>query len=270
MQPVITIFCAFTRRWAIDRWLDNLANVEHDKSLTNLCCIIDTDEPAILVKLKKFAEKHGYRSFHYIMNTDWQPNESRVAIRRMRIADMKNQSKELVAKTDGQYIIGLEDDTVFDRLESFKQLYGPIVDDSSIGFYQGVQMGRWGVRMLGVWKVDDPIKPMRAETVLPYNNQWTGMEEVDAGGFYGYATHRDLYLQHEYFTSSSQPWGPDVNFGLWVRNQDYLCMTDWEIVYGHNDYNNIGYPDKVSLTKIVYTKDSNTGAWQRNDTDRAS
>lgn len=263
MHPVITIFCAFTRQWCVDTWLDNLTNVSHDPTLTNLCIIVDGDQSLIANTIQKYAEAKGYRSFHVKINADWHPNETRLAIRRMRIADVKNQSKDLIAKTDGEYIISLEDDTVFDRLKSFDRLLQPLLEDPTIGFVEGVQMGRWGANMIGAWDANAVKDPTEIKTLLPKS----GYEDITAGGWYGYATRRGLYMNCEYYTSSAQPWGPDVNFGFWLRERGYKCVVDWDTVFGHNDYNKVLYPDdpKVRLAQVIYTKDTNTGKWDRND-----
>lgn len=267
MQPVITIFCAFTRRWAVEDWLINLAGVQHDPAQTNLCIIVDCDEPYIANEVKKFAEERNYRSFHVKINSDWHPNETRLAIRRMRVADVHNQSKDLIALTDGEVIIGLEDDTLFDRLESFNRLYDPLIQNTNIGFVEGVQVGRWGANMIGAWRANKVPNPTEIKTLLPGQ----GYEEITGGGWYGYATRRHLYLYCEYYTSSAQPWGPDVNFGLWLRQQGYSCLVDWETVFGHRDFNMTLYPDdpKVRLSQIVYNKNVTTGKWERTDHEEA-
>lgn len=263
MQPILTIFCAFTRQWAVDYWLEDLTNIANDPALTNLCVIVDCDEPLILNKLKKYAEQHNYRSFHYKMNTEWHPNETRLSIRRMRVADVHNQSKDLIAKTDGEIIISLEDDTVFDRLQSFKPLYQPLLDSTTVGFVEGVQMGRWGAQMIGAWYAKDVWEPIEIRTLLP----GVGYEAITGGGWYGYATRRELYLNCEYYTSSAQPWGPDVNFGFWLRQKGLTCLIDWDTIFGHRDYNKVLYPDdpKIRLAQLVYNKDLTTGKWHRRD-----
>lgn len=263
MQPILTVFVAFTRQWALATWLANLEAVEHDPAQTNLCLIVDIDDQYIVRAFKALAENKGYRSFHMKINTGWHPNEVRLSIRRMRVADVKNQSKDLIAKTDGEIVLAFEDDTVFDRLPSFSRLYQPLLDDPKVGFVEGVQMGRWGARMIGAWDCDDFEFPQKVWTLLPGE----GYEEITGGGFYGYATRRDLYLNHDYHTASSQPWGPDVNYGFWLKQRGYKCLIDWESVFGHNDHNQIGYPDdpKHPLVKVTYTKDITTGKWQRMD-----
>lgn len=263
MHPIITIFCAFTRRWAVDDWLTNLAKIEHDPALTNLAIIVDADEPYIANMCKKFAEDRGYRSFHVKVNSNWLPNEVRLAIRRMRVADVHNQSKDLIALTDGEIIIGLEDDTVTDRMPSFMRLIQPLLDDEQVGFVEGVQMGRWGAKMIGAWQADDPHNPKQIKTLLPGE----GYEDITGGGWYGYATRRALYLNCEYYTSSAQPWGPDVNFGFWLKQRGYKCLIDWQTVFGHRDFNIIKYPDdpKMRLAQLVYNKNEETGKWTRSD-----
>lgn len=268
MRPILTIFCAFTRRWALELWLENLAGVEHDPALTNLCIIIDGDEGYIAQAFQALAKNKGYRSFHVKINDNWRVNETKLAIRRMRVADVKNQSKDLIAKTDGDIIIGFEDDTVFDQLKSFQPLYQPLLDYPKVGYVEGVQVGRWGANMVGVWDADDFEYPRKVWTLLP-EGEFTGTQDITGGGFYGYATRRELYQQHEYYTSSGQPWGPDVNFGFWVKQRGYRCLVNWEIVFGHNDHGHIWYPNNLPnrerLVQVVYNKSELTGKWERTD-----
>lgn len=119
--------------------------------------------------------------------------------------------------------------------------------------------------MIGAWSFNDFEFPQHVETLLPSE----GYQEIDAGGFYGYATTKKLYCAHEYYWDDQQPWGPDVNYGLWLRNKGYKNFINWEIVFGHNDYDNILWPDG-KVTKIIYTKNATNGKWDRKDVDQAS
>lgn len=262
MHPVITINCFFSRRWAVDLWLENLASVKHDPALTNLAIIVDCGDDYILNAIRHFAKTRGYRSFVYKMNENWHPNDVRIAARRPRIAELKNQSKDLVMRCDGHYVIGLEDDTYFPDLDIMR-LLTPLFEDVSVGFVEGVQCGRWEVKIIGAWNVDDVQNPYHAETLLPSQDY----QEIDAGGLYGYATRRELFLNHEYYTASSQPYGPDVNFGLWVRQRGYRCLIDWSTVFGHRDWSAILYPTG-DITQVTYDKSHNTGAWTRTDIEK--
>lgn len=258
----ITIFCSFTRRWAIDKWLEDLSNIDHNPAETNLCIIVDINEPYILNNIRKFAEP--YRYFHYKMNENWHPNEVRLSIRRARVAEIKNQSKDLIARTDGEIIIGLEDDTDLERLKSFEELYQPLLDNKNTGFVEGVQMGRWGANIIGAWEADNINNPKEIKTLLP----GSGLENITGGGFYGYATRRELYLNHDYYTSTSEPWGPDVNYGFYVNRQGYNCFINWDIIFGHREFNKTGWSDQNKLVQVVFNKNINNGKWDRFDTEQ--
>lgn len=263
MHPIVTIFCPFTRPWAVDLWLNNLDGVTHDPALTNLCFIVDGDQSVIANTLRKFAESRQYRSFHVKVNSEWRPNEVQLSIRRMRIADVNNQAKDLVAQTDGEYVVGFEDDTVFDRMDSFDKLLYPLQTHPDVGFVEGVQIGRWGAKIVGAWSVNDIDNATEVKTLMPA----TGIEEITSGGWYGYATRRHLFMNCENYTSSAQPWGPDVNFGVYIQRQGYKCLINWDLLFGHSDYNAIAYPDdpKIRLAQVVYNKNKATGKWDRTD-----
>lgn len=263
IQPIITLFCPFTRRWAIDRWIADLRSSKGlDPTLTNLVFIVDTDEPYIASELLKMGKADGYRSCRVEINTENNPNEVRIAIRRKRIVDVKNQSKGLIAKTDGELILGLEDDTVFADTD-FSRLWKPLAD-LKVGFVEGVCCGRWGVKIVGAWQANDPANLTNIATILPHGEH--GYERISAGGFYGYVTRREEYLQHVYNWDESQPWGPDVNYGLWLRGLGYTNLIDWGTKFGHNDYNRIIQPEG-SITRVAYTK-NDAGIWIRTDTEQ--
>lgn len=272
MMPTIIIFCAFTRRWALDRWIEDLRSLNYPPNLINLCIIVDFDGKYIIEVFQELVKNNGYRSFHYRLNDMWLPNEHRIAARRQRIAEVKNQSKDLIAKCDGDIVVSFEDDTVFTNLD-LTRLIQPIRDNDTVGFVEGVQCGRWSIKLIGAWKVDEVKFPAYAHTLLPGVEEY---EQIDAGGFYGYATRKDLYLQHDYYSSTNQPFGPDVNFGLYVRQRGYDCFIDWETIFGHNDYDKILYPvddptargGKGMLESVSFTKSPEDGRWRENPRQR--
>jgi len=232
-NPIITIYCAFTRGWVVERWLDNLKNLDYDRGLINLAFIIDIDDPYIAINLGK--EERNYRGFRIRINRDWQPNEVRPIERRKRIAVIKNQSKKLISELDSDLVLGLEDDTVFEDL-NLKRFINKLKPDT--GIIEGVQCGRWNSKMIGAWKFDDIDDPTEVVTLLPGK----GFEEIDAGGFYGYLISRENYLAIPY-QYNGEPWGPDVNAGIWLRKQRLTNYIDWETKFGHNDHNVLIKPD---------------------------
>jgi len=246
-QVIITIFCAFTRGWAVDRWIENLLALNYPKGLINLVFIVDIDDPYIASRLGQIEEQ--YRGFTIKINREWQPNEVRPIERRKRIAEIKRQSKESVASFEADFVLGLEDDTVFENLDIDKwlQFY-----TGTIGIIEGVQVGRWHKNYIGAWKVDNINDPTEAVTMLPKE----GYEEIDAGGFYGYLISKDNYLSLPY-EYNNEPWGPDVNASLWLKRQGLTNYIDWETKFGHNDHNQILWPEGV----VQYKFKKLNGVW---------
>lgn len=245
-QPIITVFCAFTRPEMIQRWLIDLSTTDLDRARTNLAFIIDgtskeSDDPekdiAEMYQILK-SEAQTYRKWLITRNDEHRVNQVNIGIRRKRIAEMKNQSKKLIAVLDGDFVLSLEDDTVFTGLK-IRDLLNHIDDDPEVGMVSGYQAGRWFEKMIGVWQFDDVKDPHECWTCLPS----TGIEEVDGCGFYCYLTRKKLYLQADYYTEDWQPWGPDVNYGLWLRQQDYKVLVNWEVPLGHQDGETVILPE---------------------------
>lgn len=274
-QPIITIFCAFSRPTMVDPWLHNLALVEHDPSRTHLAFVLDTKMVKAFETLKKFAKQYSYASIEILHNHDNEPVGS-ISGRRGRIAFVKNQSKDIIRKHKSQYVIGLEDDTVFE-FKCFCRLLEPYSRIEDLGFVEGVQAGRWGCPYVGVWSVDDYEFVQRIESLtLPEQEPRStvddkGYEPIDGGGFYYYATPTELYLEHDY-SWSGEYWGADVNYGLWLRNKGYKCLVDWQSRCGHRTLDNkILYPTEDTVSVCYYKRDNK---WERQDRtpshDRAS
>lgn len=244
MQPIVTIFCSFTRQWAIDKWIENLKELDYPKNLINLALIVDIDDPWIAAKL--VALKDEYRDFEIQVNRDHHPNEVRPIERRKRIAEVKQQSKKLVKSLKSDYVLGLEDDTVFDDL-CIERLLVPFTI-YNVGMVEGVQCGRWHNKMIGAWQFDDIEKPQELVTLLP----GVGFQEIDAGGFYGYIITRENYLAIPY-NYNNEVWGPDVNAGLWLKRQGFNNYIDWDMNFGHNVGDKILWPD-TDLVQYKFRK----------------
>lgn len=236
MQPIITVFCAFTRLEMIDKFFEDLLSTDLEPERTNLAFIIDCNEPKIYEKIMNIMNNHTFKQFLITRNYDHQVNEVNITRRRQRIAEVKEQSKDLINALDGELILSLEDDTVFKGLQ-VKRLAEAL--DNKTGLVSTYEAGRWYNKIIGVWEFDNIQDPTMCWTCLPEKD----ITEVDATGFYCYLTRKELYLAHEYNTEIQQPWGPDVNFGLWLRKLGYINKVDWEQPTGHNISTNILTPD---------------------------
>lgn len=266
VQPVVTLFCAFARDTFTKKWLDDLSTFKHDPSRTRVVILIDGDFIQTSSRLKQYFETHKYLSYGISMNHEYNPNDAKIAVRRARIAFIKNQSKYLIKKRPSDYVVGLEDDTAFGGMD-IMDLLNPMMQIEQVRFVQGLQCGRWGVKYLGAWQTDNPNDPQRLWSITPqFGDKFLRYQDIDGGGFYYYATPTDLYCKHEYQWSGEQ-WGPDVNYGLWLRQQGYVCFADTRLVVGHRTYDETIYPDGT-ITRVEYYKDNDE--WKRIDTEQAS
>jgi hypothetical protein len=61
----------------------------------------------------------------------------------------------------------------------------------------------------------------------------TGVEQIDAGGLYAALTKYELYARHEFPPFEGCAFGPDVAWGLWLRQQGYQNYIDWGVEIEH-------------------------------------
>lgn len=247
--PVVTVFCAFTRTYHVKRFFDDLASTDLKAENTNLALIIDCGEniqtgehdgAKIYARIMAEMNLTNYRKFLILRNFEHHVDEVSISVRRKRIAEIKNQSKDLIKALDGEYVLSLEDDTVFTNL-CVQRLAAPFWwaentpdftgERKPVGLVSAYEAGRWYNKIIGIWNFDNVDDPQQCWTLLPGKDY----EEVDAAGFYCYLTPRKLYLEHEYDTDIIDPYGPDVRYGLWLRQQGYNNYVDWSQPCGHAD-----------------------------------
>lgn len=247
MSPVITVFCAFTRPHYVRRFFDDLASTDLKAENTNLAFIIDCGEnlqtgehdgAKIYERIMAEMNRTNYRKFLIVRNYEHNVDEISIAVRRKRIAEVKNQSRELVRALDGEFVLGLEDDTVFTNL-CVERLVRPFISHEAVGLVSAYEAGRWHNKIIGIWGFDNVDDPQQCWTMLPDKDY----EECDATGFYCYLTPTKLYLNHEYNSEDWQPWGPDVNYGLWLRQKGFQCFVDWSQGCGHADGDRVITPN---------------------------
>lgn len=159
------------------------------------------------------------------------PRKFNMDERRTRIAKLREMSKEYIGGSD--FVFSFEDDTTLPHsalallLDAYEELPNP-------GFIQGAQIGRWGNRYIGAWRVDDINNPKEYRTIyhdFAYGPEGPGIEEIDAGGFFCYITPTKLYKEASY--KWQEPCGPDVDYGLQLRRLGYNNYIDWSVQCGH-------------------------------------
>lgn len=262
MQPKTSIIIPITRHWALDKLFECLDDLICDTEKTELILYVDTDNNAVRLACYNYCDfSTKFTDKKVLISDNPAPSEVRINVRRDRIVEGREKIKELISE-DSEYIFGVEDDTIFPA-DSIKRMLRSI-QRKETGFVQGVQVGRWSIKYIGAWRVNDLENPTKILT-LPFLNAEGKtdrfLERIDAGGFYCYMTKTKLFkeIKGEWHDDC---FGPDVCYGLELRKQGFINYIDWGLICGHNDFGVIIKPDK-DTKGVKYNKINNRWILQK-------
>lgn len=221
---MISIVMPVSRKDYLKRIFVQLELLDCDRHNTNLLCYVDGSlelfqETRNLVVASKFKEKLCVYRHKGIGSV------SSVHRRRQRISDIHNEIRSLLNKTD--YVLLTEDDTLM-PMDSLKKLYNLAMMKKYFGFITGVQIGRWGYKHIGAWKVDDVYNINHIASI----KKGTGIEEIDAAGIYCCFTTKENYIKN-FFKPFENILGPDVDFGINLRRRGLNNYIDHSIHCDH-------------------------------------
>lgn len=228
MQPRVTIFVPFSRIEMADRFFARLELMPCDHAKTNLLVMVD-GSPELFVKVRNLVTQSKFEQKLCVQFVSKKKQSKyNKQYRRERIAQINNEAKKYMWDCD--YILGLEDDTIFPT-NTTRTLLKHYLANPYAGMIEGLELGRWGVPYIGAWKVDSIYEPTEVSSIMI--DQSKKLQEIDAGGFYCYMTRADDYMTHEF-----EPWadgnlGPDVNYGIALRKKGYKNYIDTSLVCEH-------------------------------------
>jgi hypothetical protein len=256
---MITILLTVSRDDFLERVISRIELLECRHEDTNFLCIVDGDDALYirarnLVAGTKFRERLTVR-----LDSPGDKSTFDIRARRQRIAAAHNQARSLIRHTDG-YVFSVEDDTTFGD-KALKRLVYVADRTRAFGFAEGVELGRWGVPYIGAWTADDVYDPKEIksiENVLEVEMN-TPVKRIDAGGLYCTLMKAELYKAHEF--TSDNGLGPDINFGISIRQMGYENFLVWQVPCTHH-FKKMGVEHKITPmneTKVVtLTKESDT------------
>ena len=121
---------------------------------------------------------------------------------------------------------------------------------------------------VGAWCADDVYDMKRLESAMParpelLNNAGRAIgrvpdhlvEEIDAGGLYACLTRYSHYVDHEFKPYEGCAFGPDIEWGIALRQQGYRNYLDWSVAVEH--YRPDGrsvHPRATAPTQFKFTK----------------
>lgn len=176
-------------------------------------------------KLKKLSGFGRVRTFQFDRAAEGEFNSF---MRRNRITEVFAKAASMI-QPDADFVFCLEDDTGIEPLDLMKLWadYKHLTEDgrAKVGLVSGVEAGRWQ-KIVGAWRVNDVNEPTEIQTI-PFNRKQV-LEEVDATGFYAFITPAALFRAHQY-SWHDECFGPDVVYGLSLRQQGYRNVIDWTV-----------------------------------------
>lgn len=239
---MITIVLTVSRDTYLTRVLTCLELLQCKHEEVNLLVIVDGSNE-LYVKTRNLANDLKFNE-RLIVRTELAgaPSKLNIIERRKRIAAHHNQARKLISHDDG-YVFSVEDDTTFET-NALQQLIQVAISHRAFGMAEGVEMGRWGVPYVGAWKADDIYNPTLLESVENKYSYDLGLmsENIDAGGLYCALIRADLYKLHEF--TSANGLGPDVNFGLELRQLGFENFIVWSVPCAH-------YYDSMGVIKNI-------------------
>lgn len=218
----ITTVLPVSRIKYLDRVLDSLKSqtVKPD----NLVVIFDGNDYDFMVARNKVTELDletlVVQSNNYKLADD-------IFDRRRNIANIHNHFTEIIG--DADWVFSIEDDGILPH-DALERLIDTVEKVDNVGMVTGVELGRWGLPYVGAWVADDVNNIKTIETVA---NQYglDLIQPIDACGLYCALIRCSYYKKHKFFANNGL--GPDVNLGIFLRQQGFDNYIDWSIPVTH-------------------------------------
>lgn len=219
----ITAILPVSRTQYLDRVLESLLN--QTQKPNNLLVIFDGPDKQFIEVRNKISEL----KFESVLCVKSRYNKCAFSIpeRRVHIAGIHNHFRELIGRAD--WVFSIEDDGVLPANALSNLLKATKTDN--VGMVTGVEVGRWGVRYIGAWRVDDVNNAREITSLENRISEAPLIEEIDACGLYCALIKADMYKMHEFTANNGL--GADVNLGLFLRSNGYNNYLDWGVSVLH-------------------------------------
>lgn len=207
--------------------------------------------------LEHQIKKQTIQPHDVVMYVDDKPAKG-ILNRRKRIAENHLLLMAEVERHNPDLVWQIEQDCVLpdDALERLLRHYQNLKGEN-FGYISGVQIGRHGIYAIGAWHVFE-------DEFYSADYRKHGLEQVDATGFYCLLAEREVWLNGN-CDWNGEPYGPDVNWGLSLRELGYKIYIDHDLHIGHKVKNGIIDVDNISTCNVRFYNDN--GKWRYKTTD---
>lgn len=214
-----------------------------------ILCVGQVEDPDFITKQ---IRKQTVQPDHIELLVDSTPAQG-INARRVRIADNHANLKGIVGEIQPDLVWQIEQDCILPEntletlIDNYKQL-----DSPTFGYVSANQIGRHGIYHVGAWHVGK-------DEFRSADNTLHGIKEIDATGFYCLLATSRAWMDG---TASWQgePWGPDVNWGLSLKNIGYKLYINMDLHIGHKTQRGEIWPSHASTCNVHFFKKD--GAWK--------
>lgn len=218
----ITTVLPVSRIKYLDRVLDSLSSQTIKPN--NLLVIFDGSESDFLYVRNRITELEFDTRVVQSENVRMADD---IFDRRRNIANIHNQFKEVIGETD--WIFSIEDDGILPP-DALERLIDTVENVENVGLVTGVELGRWGLPYVGAWIADD-VNDMKTIETVANNYGLELIQPIDASGLYCALIRASYYKKHTFFANNGL--GPDVNLGIYLKQQGFDNYIDWSIPVTH-------------------------------------
>jgi hypothetical protein len=269
--PTTTLILPISREQHLLKVFASLELLECDRERTSLLAFVDGEADLFstarnLVEQSKFAERLCVQG-----TIPGERREFSINTRRRRIAAIHNEIRKLIKPCE--YVFLIEDDGVLPP-DALSRLLADYQGHPFAGFIEGVELGRWGIPHVGAWRADDVYDIKRLESTMPARPELLNdagrvigslpdyvVEEIDAGGLYACLTRYRHYVDHEFQPYEDCAFGPDVEWGISLRQQGYRNYLDWSVAVEHLRSDGTStHPRQTQPVRMTFTNQA--GSWR--------
>lgn len=253
-MKIITIL-PVSRIKYLDRVLESL--LKQTIKIKNLVVVFDGSDDEFVIVRNKIAELDIEERI--CVKTPFDKPAVTIAERRWRIVGIHTQIQELLGDCD--WVFSVEDDGILPE-NALEQLLVACKKHKDAGMVTGVELGRWGIPYVGAWRVDDVFEPKRI-TSLENKTNVPFIEEIDGCGLYCALIRGNEYLKHKFDTRNGL--GPDVNLGLFLRQNGYKNYINWHIPVTHlgTVFNHEAEFPATGNSRVITLTPTKSGAWRQ-------
>lgn len=215
-----TIILPISRPTFLSRIFPALEFMICERENTNLITYVDGDIKLYEIA-RNYTETSKFNERLCIFRNKGIANPSSIKGRRQRISDIHNEIKGYIKNTD--FIFLTEDDTLL-HPSTLRRLQQTYINYPHAGMVSGVQVGRWGLRYVGLWKVDNVYDTKEISSLTLSQ----GEQKIDASGFYCLLTKKENYIKHN-FKPYEDILGPDFDYGIKLRQQGFDNYVNFSV-----------------------------------------